>query len=150
VTVLVTVPAAVVIASAAPMLCVWAFGDEFRGSIDDLRILTVGAVGIAALKLLGNALTAQRRPTLESAAIATAFAVTIALDVALIPSHGGLGAAVASAAAYTAGGVAVALMFARAFGMRAGSLVPARRDAASLWQRVRGVDVRARPSPSSR
>jgi O-antigen/teichoic acid export membrane protein len=50
-TVLVSVPAAAIMAAAAPLLCVWAFGDDFRGSIDDLRVLTAGAIGIAALKL---------------------------------------------------------------------------------------------------
>jgi O-antigen/teichoic acid export membrane protein len=149
-TVLVTVPAIVVMVAAAPLLCVLAFGDEFRGSVDDLRVLTAGAIGIVALKLLGNALTAQRKPTLESAAIAAAFVVTIAVDVALIPRHGGLGAAVASTVAYSVGGVAVAFLFARAFGTRLGVLAPRAGDVAALGRFVRAARLRARPSPSSR
>ena len=50
---------------------------------------------------------------------ALAFVVTIALDLLLIPSHGGLGAALASTIAYLAGGLAVAVIFVRVLGVRA-------------------------------
>jgi O-antigen/teichoic acid export membrane protein len=145
--VLMTIPAAAVVTVAAPLLCVMAFGEEFRGAVDDLRILTAGSIGVVTLKLLGNALTAQRKPLLETAAIATAFVATTILDVALIPRHGGLGAAIASSAAYTLGGVAVALLFVRAFNTRLWDLVPRPRDVVAL---VRTARLRVRFSPSSR
>ena len=69
----------------APVLCVTVFGDDFKGSIDDLRILAFGALGVVALKQLGNALTAQGRPLDASAAIGVAFAATVVLDILLIP-----------------------------------------------------------------
>ena len=37
---------------AAPFLCVTLFGPGFSGSIDELRVLSAGAFGIVALKLL--------------------------------------------------------------------------------------------------
>ncbi len=137
--VLITLPLAVAIVAAAPVLCVTVFGDDFRGSVNELRLLAAGAFGILAVKLLGSALTAQGKPMLETAAIGIAFAATVTLDVLLIPPYGGLGAAVASSVAYTAGGVAVALLFRRAFGDRFGNLVPRRGDLAAFWVRARAV-----------
>ncbi|HXV58052.1 MAG TPA: oligosaccharide flippase family protein [Gaiellaceae bacterium] len=145
---LITIPVVVVLIVAAPILCVTVFGEEFRGSIDDLRVLAPGAFGITALKLFGNALTAQRRPMLANAAIAVAFGATIALDLLLIPRHGGLGAALASTLAYTAGGIAVAAIFGRTLRVRGADFVPRLGDirqlAASL--RARGRAGPAAPS----
>jgi O-antigen/teichoic acid export membrane protein len=130
----------------APFLCVTLFGEAFRGSIEMLRVLALGAFGIVALKLLGNALTAQRKPMLETAAIGGAFLCTVALDVILIPAHGGLGAAIASSVAYTLGGVLVALIFTRALKGRLGHLVPRGSELAWVWRRARSGFRAARAS----
>lgn len=129
---LLTIPFVVALVVAAPILCVTIFGADFRGSIDDLRMLAPGALGIVALKLLANALTAQRKPMLGNVAIAIAFGATIALDVLLIPSYGGFGAAVASTLAYSAGGVAVAVIFARSLRVPFGRLLPGPADLGAL------------------
>jgi O-antigen/teichoic acid export membrane protein len=129
------VPAAILVA-AAPFLCVTLFGDAFHGSIDDLRVLAFGAFGIVALKQLGSALTSQGKPVLETAAIAVGFAATVALDIALIPPFGGLGAAIASTVAYTAGGIAVVLIFARALGGSLADLVPRGRELPTFWRKA--------------
>jgi O-antigen/teichoic acid export membrane protein len=113
---LLTIVLAVVLIALAPFLCVVIFGEEFRASIGPLRILALGAPGIIALKLFGNALTAQRKPLRETAAISVAFVSILALDVALIPRHGAGGAAIASSIAYTIGGVAAAVIFFWTFG----------------------------------
>ena len=136
---LVTVALAAGLIVAAPFLCVVAFGAAFRGSIDDLRVLALGAFGIVALKLLGSALTAQRRPLLETAAISIAFTVTVVLDVLLIPDYGGLGAAVASAVAYIGGGVAVVVLFGRGLGVRLARLVPRPSDGFIVLHGLKGV-----------
>lgn len=136
--ILFTVLSAVIMIIAAPVLCTTVFGEEFHGSIDDLRVLALGAFGIVSLKLLGNALTAQSKPLLETAAVGVAFVVTVALDVVLIPPYGGLGAAVASTAAYSAGGIVVAVLFARALDARMNDLVPRGRDLPALWRRAVG------------
>ena len=49
---LLTLVSAVVLIAAAPFLCVTVFGSDFHGSIRDLRILALGAFGIAAIKPL--------------------------------------------------------------------------------------------------
>jgi O-antigen/teichoic acid export membrane protein len=134
---LLTLPVVVGLVLAAPILCVTVFGEQFAGSVDDLRVLAPGAFGIVALKLFANALTAQGKPMLGNAAIAVAFATTIALDLLLIPGHGGLGAAIASTVAYSAGGLAVAIIFTRTLGGRLRDLVPRIGDLGWLAARLR-------------
>jgi O-antigen/teichoic acid export membrane protein len=124
----ITALGAVVVAILAPYICAGIFGSDFLGSADDLRVLMLGTVGVVALKLLGNALTAQGRPLLISVGVAGGFVVTLVLDILLIPRFGGLGAAIASAVAYSTVGVIVAVMFLRALDGRAGDLVPRRGD----------------------
>ena len=141
--ILLTAPAMLVLIVAAPTLCTRVFGPSFSGAIDDLRVLSVGTFGVIAVKLLGDALTAQRRPLLSSAAVGSGFVCTVALDLLLIPHHGGLGAAVASSIAYSVGGVAAAAIFLRILGGRAGALLPRPRDLAALP----AVARRAAPRP---
>ena len=131
---------------AAPFLCTVVFGSEFSGSVDDLRVLVLGAFGMVALKLLGNALVAQGFPLLQSLAIASGFVLTIALDILLIPQFGGVGAATASTIAYTAAGAVVVGAFVKALGGRAVTLVPRPNDATVVLRRVR--DLKRPPAPS--
>lgn len=121
---LITVLSIGVFVVAAPFLCVTVFGSQFAGSVDQLRVLVLGSLGVVAMKQLGSALTAQGRPTLTSIAISASFLATIVLDVLLIPSHGGMGAALASAIAYSLGGVAVGMIFARTLGVHVRALLP--------------------------
>lgn len=121
----------------APFLCVSIFGESFRGSIAMLRVLSIAAIGIAALKLLGNALTAQGKPLLETGAVAVAFVSIVILDLLLIPEHGGLGAAWASVVAYSAGGAAAVVIFVRRLGGSPLDLVPRPAEVAFIWRRAR-------------
>ena len=143
-TLLLSVGLAAAMIALAPYLCVGVFGEEFRDSVPMMRILIIGVFGIIALKLLGNTLTAQRKPMLETAAAAAAFIVVLVLDLVLIPAHGGLGAAIASAVGYSVGGVAVAVIFTRALEGRLRDLFPRPRDLGWLWSRLR------RRAPDSR
>jgi O-antigen/teichoic acid export membrane protein len=135
---LLALPMATVLIVAAPILCVTVFGDEFRGSVDDLRILALGVVGVVTLDLLGSALNSQRRPILASSASSVALIVTLALDITLIPQYGGAGAAAATALAYTAGGVTAVILFTRAIGGRLGDFVPRVADLPWLWRMLLG------------
>jgi len=119
-----TAACAVGLVAVAPVLLPAVFGEDFSGSVDDLQILAAGAFGILALKLLGNALTAQRRPGLATIGAAAAFAVTVGLDALLIPAHGGSGAAIASSVAYAVGGATIAILFLRFFRVPVRSLTP--------------------------
>src|SRR4029453_2660901 len=109
---------------AAPVLCGTFFGEAFSGSTVQLRVLVTGAFGMVAVTVLGNALVARNRPVLSSISLAVGFACTLVLDILLIPPYAGIGAAVASAIAYTAAGVAMAFFFTRALGAKATDLIP--------------------------
>ena len=137
--VLLTIPLAVALFFFAPFLCGTVFGDEFADASTALRLLIPGGFGIVALKLLGSALTAQRRPVLESTAIGVSFVATITLDILLIPRYGGNGAAFASSCAYCLGGIVACIVFVGAVGGRLGDLVPRWTDAADLWRGFRAV-----------
>jgi O-antigen/teichoic acid export membrane protein len=140
--------AAAVMVVIAPLLCVGVFGEDFHGSINDLRVLSLGAFGIVAFELLCNALTAQRKPMLGSAAIGVAFVLTVILDVLLIPRYGGIGAAVATTVAYTCGGIAAGLIFARVMHAQLADMAPRLddlqwlRDKALLLVPVRREEAR--------
>lgn len=147
-TLLATAPVGVILVLAAPVLCVTVFGEEFRGSVSDLRVLVPGALGILVLKLLGNLFVAQGRPLLETGAIGLSFAVTLALNALLVPSLGGLGAAIASTAAYSVGGAAVVFFFARTFPARASELIPHGGELRWFWREVRELRRRQTPPPA--
>jgi O-antigen/teichoic acid export membrane protein len=53
----------------APFLCGTVFGPGFAPAAEQTRVLVLGAFGIAALKLFGNALTGQGKPLRETASI---------------------------------------------------------------------------------
>jgi O-antigen/teichoic acid export membrane protein len=131
---------------AAPILCVTIFGSDFHGSIDDLRVLVAGAFGMATLKLFGNALVARGYPVLQSIAIGAGFAITVALDILLIPPLGGVGAALASTLAYTAAGIVVSIIFVRTLHAKWGDLMPRLGDVRWLWGLVRDRFART-PAP---
>jgi O-antigen/teichoic acid export membrane protein len=132
-----TIVTGAVMALLAPVLCTTLFGDAFAGSVPQLRLLVVGAVGVVAMKLLGNALVAQGRPLRQTLAILSSFAAILVLDVALIPSLGGLGAAIASSAAYGLGGLVAAAVFGRTFGLALTELVPRPSDVTLVVGAVR-------------
>lgn len=132
-----TVPAAAAMIVAAPLLCGAIFGEEFVGAVDDLRLLALGAFGIVALQQLGDALTARGAPLRSSAAIGVAFVATIALDLLLIPEMGGGGAALASTLAYTAGGIAVIVLYLRYFDVSIRELVPRPSELAAYARGLR-------------
>ncbi len=135
---------------AAP-LCTRVFGPAFAGSIDDLRLLVPGALGIVATKLLGDALSAQRMPGLESVAAAAAFATMVTLDVVLIPQLGGNGAAIASTCGYLSGGLVAAYLFCQKLGARPAALLPRPHDLVLLTQVVRAQLTRpSLPGTASR
>jgi O-antigen/teichoic acid export membrane protein len=128
ITIVLSLGLAIFLVAAAPLLCTVIFGDEFTGSVDDLRVLALSAVGIAFMALLGGSLIAQGRPLLTAFADGSAFVFTLALDLALIPVLGGLGAAIATSVAWTCGGLMIAVVFARALQTGFGDMFPRRQD----------------------
>jgi O-antigen/teichoic acid export membrane protein len=138
---LVTAACALVMVVAAPILCATIFGEEFRDSVNMLRVLVIAAFGVGSVKLLGSALVTQGRPGLQSVAIGAGFVLSVALDIVLIPPFGGQGAAFAAAIAHTTAGLVVCVIFLRTLGGGPSDLVPRANDvrwfAAQLSRRLR-------------
>ena len=141
--VLLSAIAAVGLILAAPLLCTLVFGNEFSGSTNMLRILALGAVGVTAIDLFPNALTAQRLPIHGTGGIAAAFFVMLALDVALIPPFGGIGASAATTIAYMVGGGVAAFIFVRALNCPPADLIPRLGELPLMWEKLRGRSARA-------
>jgi O-antigen/teichoic acid export membrane protein len=123
----------------APFLCTVVFGEPFRDSVGQLRILVLGAFGMVAAKLLGNALVARGRPGLQSLAVGVGFLGTVVLDVLLIPPFAGTGAAIASSVAYTVAGATMAVIFVRVLGPRYRDLVPRGSDVTWVVAQLHGL-----------
>jgi O-antigen/teichoic acid export membrane protein len=140
--ILVTAISAVLMIALAPFLCTVVFGEPFRDSVGQLRVLVLGAFGMVAAKLLGNALVARGRPGLQSVALGVGFIGTVVLDVLLIPPFAGMGAAIASSVAYTAGGATMAVIFVRLLGPRYRDLVPRGSDVTWVAGQLQGLGRR--------
>ena len=87
------------------------YGDRFDGAVLPARIILLGL----ALEGLAGVITAFLygigRPGLNSLAMGAGLAVTVVLDVLLIPPYAATGAAIASAAAYVASTIALVWYF---------------------------------------
>jgi O-antigen/teichoic acid export membrane protein len=87
---------------------------------------------------------ARGRPGLQSVAVGVGFLGTVVLDVVLIPPFAGMGAAIASSAAYTAAGATMAVIFVRLLGPRYRDLVPRGSDVTWVGGQLRGLGRRGR------
>jgi O-antigen/teichoic acid export membrane protein len=93
------VAAIVLVVVGRPLISlVW--GPEFDGAYVALLALLPGVVVFAVPKVVSADLLARGRSDVPAVAAALSLVVTVALDVALIPRIGVLGAALASSAAY--------------------------------------------------
>ena len=109
-----TAAAATVVGVAAPFVVPLLFGEDFRPAARPLALLLPGAVAYAPVTVLVVYLSLRHaRPYLSLAVSLAAAVVTTVLAVALIPTWGTNGAAVASALGYAAGGALAWLLFRR-------------------------------------
>lgn len=99
--------AAALISTLTPLLAVAAvialpllYGQAFRGAVLPACVLLVGLVVEGASAVASAFLCGIGRPGANSIGMGAGVVVTVALDLALIPGHGALGAAVASSLAY--------------------------------------------------
>jgi O-antigen/teichoic acid export membrane protein len=126
---LLTLGAVVVAALLGPPLLPRVFGEPFRDAVGPFLWLLPGALGYVALGIFSNAMVASSSPGRSSAGPLVALVVGIGLDIALIPSLGATGAAVAATCGYVSGGLTALTLYRldHPFGPRA-LLVPRRSD----------------------
>lgn len=105
--VLAAVPLFVLAKPVIPLL----YGAQFDSAVAPTYVLLLGLSGATAAGLLSGYLYGEGHPGLNSAALATGLVVTAALDAALIPHFGAMGAAWASTAAYVVTAATLLLCF---------------------------------------
>jgi O-antigen/teichoic acid export membrane protein len=113
-----------------PVLIVLAYGPAFHAALVPFFVILPGIWFLGTGLVIANDLNGRGRPGLASTLSGLAVALTAALDVALIPPFGVVGAAAASLVAYTVFGVASLVVVARVARIRLRSLVPTRADLA--------------------
>jgi O-antigen/teichoic acid export membrane protein len=107
-----TLVAAVPLALSAGFLLPTVYGGEFEAAIGPAYILLLGLAGEGVSSVVTAYLYGSGRPGLNSIAMGAGLAITVVLDLLLIPPFGVMGAAAASSAAYLAVmAVLVALFF---------------------------------------
>jgi O-antigen/teichoic acid export membrane protein len=138
---LVTIPPAMVLGA---VLLPVVFGDEFRASIVPFLILAPGAIGFLAMRVFSTALLGASLPGRSSVPPVAALVTGIVLDLVLMPPYGATGAAIASTAAFAAGGLAGIVLYRRADRFALRELAPGRADAESILERSTRALGRAR------
>jgi len=125
---------AVVAAALAPILVPLVYGEAFAESVVPLLILLPGIVALACGRIAMADL--MRRNMLERMAAISVVVMflNVGLNVALIPTFGAVGAAVASLVSYSTHAVLAITFDRRAGGFSARSLIPGRSDVAELWR----------------
>lgn len=87
------------------------YGATFGGAVTPARIILVGLAFDGVAGVITASLYGLARPGLNSCAMGAGLAVTVVLDLTLIPRYGATGAAIASAAAYTTTAAVLAWFF---------------------------------------
>ena len=90
------------IALVTPLVLTHIFGPEFRDAMPMTWILLISAPALVGTAILATSLTGAGRPGAAARAQIIALGVNVPLLLLLVPSMGGVGAALASLAAYTA------------------------------------------------
>lgn len=90
----------VLLAAAGPFLLPIVYGEAFRGSVPAFLVLLPGVLTFAVGRPVAALMAARGRPGIIAGLSAAAFVMNLALGVLLIPSHGIVGAALASSLAY--------------------------------------------------
>jgi O-antigen/teichoic acid export membrane protein len=108
---IVTAVAGLAAALLGPVLLPLIFGEAFDASVVPFLWLLPGAFGFAAMAVFSYALVAGSSPGLSSVGPLVSLALSVALDLLLIPRFGASGAAAAASAAFLAGGCATLAAF---------------------------------------
>jgi O-antigen/teichoic acid export membrane protein len=123
------------VAVAGPALILIGFGAAFRPALEPFFILLPGIWMLAYGNICSFVLSGKKRPGSSSLLAGAAAALTVVLDLALIPPFGAVGGALASTAAYTLFGVTSLVLVARVLGTPLRQLLfVTRGEAGGYWK----------------
>jgi O-antigen/teichoic acid export membrane protein len=125
-------------AGIGSLLIVFAFGPSFHPALLPMFIILPGMWFLSTGAVVAGDLRGRGRPGASSALAGGAVAVTVVLDLALIPSLGVPGAAIASVVAYTVYGVSSLVVLARVSGIPLRRLTLPTRADLTLYRDVAG------------
>lgn len=141
--------ASLVLVFTARPLITFAFGPRYEPAAGALLLLLPGIWALGIWKAQMSDLGGRGHPEVMSQTAAAAVAVTIVLDVVLIPRHGIAGAAAATSVAYLTATALGLRRFARITGVGVGeSLAPRWSDVRLLVDRGRAMLGRRRRTPA--
>jgi O-antigen/teichoic acid export membrane protein len=148
----VTVAATVVAIAVGPFVIPTVYGNRYRDALTPYVILAAGSVGWTISVILSGALLGARASRLSSFGSVAALGVSLVLDVALIPTYGATGAAIATTAGFAAAGATAGFAFLRRSGAPISELIPGPDDVRTLAGLVRSfrTDVRGVPAGEER
>jgi O-antigen/teichoic acid export membrane protein len=89
------------------------YGRQFSSAVPQARVLLVGMLIGGGAGLASGYLYGRGRPGLNSLGLGIGLALTVILDITLIPHHGAMGAAIASTVAYLVADSSLVLMLLR-------------------------------------
>lgn len=110
-TLLVSIPLAVVFGWAGVYLIPFIYGVDFTPAVKPFLWLLPGILSMAISKILSANLSGRGKPQYATYTSGITVVATVLLDLALIPSMGIVGAAIASSIAYTASAVLSVIWF---------------------------------------
>lgn len=130
--------AAAIVANAffGTAVILFALGPGYRQALTPFYILLPAVWFLGTGAVVGGLLRGHGRPGAASALSGATVAVTVALDLALIPPFGITGAAIASLCAYVVFGVASVVYLARSTGVGVRDLVVPTRADLALYRRI--------------
>jgi O-antigen/teichoic acid export membrane protein len=138
---LVMIALAAVVAACVNPLIPWLYGEAFRPAIGPAYVLIAGLVTDGVGAVVSAWLLGCGRPGLNSLAVGAGVAVTVVLDVLLIPAHQAMGAAVASAVAYLTVTGCLLLAFRLASNKDVRPVATPQLDQAAQLGQARGVSL---------
>jgi O-antigen/teichoic acid export membrane protein len=133
----------IVLALLSPIVIPVVFGGRFSPSVTVVFWILPGTIAFAAGKVVSAELAARGKPEYSSIFACVALAVTVVLDVALIPRMGISGAALASSVAYLVDALLITMALKREIRVRwADLLFPSTADLAiysQAWRKLRNL-----------
>lgn len=130
------------LALSAPFVVVLFFGSAFAHSAWAVWLLLPGIVTFSVARVLSMYLLGKNLLKVDLMASVAGMAVTLGLDLLLIPRFGFLGAAAASSIAYTVAMLVDVWWLSRGTEISIGRLIVARpSDVELLWRRIRELAV---------
>jgi O-antigen/teichoic acid export membrane protein len=141
---LITIGSTIVGLALGPYVLPLVFGANYQGSVTSFLVLAAGAVGWTTSVVLSSALLGAGASRLSSIGSFTALLVGVALDIALIPSMGSLGASLATTGGFLFAGLTTAIVFQRRFGTSSREFIPDKDDVAALRASARSALATAR------